>query len=439
MIIIVIIRYLIITIDNMGIDGLTALIKKHAPTAIRTAELSEFSGLKGGIDASGCFYRYCHDPTLSKKINPHINGFYQLFTKLFRYNILPIMICDGIPPPEKAHTLQQRADQKHKKTEEIETLQQDLVKLLNQSTITNSPSTITNSPSTITNSPSIITNSPSIITNSPSTITNSIPIELDQLLLIYKGHPQELALQAKIAEIKHANRNVINFQVGCYDDIKHLCKLMGIPYYRANGEADALCLRLCRDNLIDFVIGEDADMLLYGCTKVLRKLGWTTTGEYINLDLLLNQLQLTHSQFIDLCILCGTDYTTHKIAGIGAVRAYELIKQGLTIETILEKIQLAKTSSDPTLKSFKKYDIPTDFEYIKARKLIQTAHLHESEIHETFVLDLNQVKVDELNQYMIDKCGYKADMVTNHYQQLKTNYNVVKPTKIKIQLKKTII
>jgi flap endonuclease-1 len=46
---------------------------------------------------------------------------------------------------------------------------------------------------------------------------------------------------------------------------------------------------------------------------------------------------MTMDEFIDLCILCGCDYTKN-IGGIGPVRAFKLIKEESTIENVLAKI-----------------------------------------------------------------------------------------------------
>ena len=64
----------------------------------------------------------------------------------------------------------------------------------------------------------------------------------------------------------------------------------------------------------------------------------------------LAELDLTADQFVDLCILCGCDYTD-KIAGIGPVRALALIKKHGSLEAVLESLD-----SD-------KYKIPDPFPY----------------------------------------------------------------------------
>jgi flap endonuclease-1 len=42
-------------------------------------------------------------------------------------------------------------------------------------------------------------------------------------------------------------------------------------------------------------------------------------------------------EFIDLCIMCGCDYTAN-ITGIGPVKAYNFIKDVKTIENVIAKI-----------------------------------------------------------------------------------------------------
>ena len=65
---------------------------------------------------------------------------------------------------------------------------------------------------------------------------------------------------------------------------------------------------------------------------------------------------MTHEEFVDLCILCGCDYT-HSIGGIGPGTAFKLISECKTIENVLEKIE--EKNEDPSKK--KKYQIPEKF------------------------------------------------------------------------------
>lgn len=53
----------------------------------------------------------------------------------------------------------------------------------------------------------------------------------------------------------------------------------------------------------------------------------------IELDWLLDELKLDMAQFVDMCILCGCDYTK-SIYGIGTVTAYKIIQKYKSIEDI---------------------------------------------------------------------------------------------------------
>ena len=47
---------------------------------------------------------------------------------------------------------------------------------------------------------------------------------------------------------------------------------------------------------------------------------------------------MTHEEFVDLCILCGCDYT-HSIGGIGPGTAFKLISECKTIEKAIKNIK----------------------------------------------------------------------------------------------------
>lgn len=75
---------------------------------------------------------------------------------------------------------------------------------------------------------------------------------------------------------------------------------------------------------------------------------------------------MTQDEFIDLCILCGCDYTTN-IPGIGPIKAFKYIEECKTIEEIIKKIE--KENENPAKK--KKYQVPDNFNYIEARNLFK--------------------------------------------------------------------
>ena len=75
---------------------------------------------------------------------------------------------------------------------------------------------------------------------------------------------------------------------------------------------------------------------------------------------------MNQDEFIDLCILCGCDYTTN-IPGIGPIKAFKYIEECKNIEEVIKKIE--KENENPAKK--KKYQVPDNFHYVESRALFK--------------------------------------------------------------------
>ena len=164
------------------------------------------------------------------------------------------------------------------------------------------------------------------------------------------------------AEIEKFSKRTIRVTREHNEDCKRLLHLMGVPVIEAPSEAEAQCAQLCKDGIVYGISTEDMDSLTFGTPKLLRHL-MAPAAQKVSVvefdhDKVLEELQLTRDEFIDMCILCGCDYTD-KIAGIGPVRALSLIKKYKSIEKILENLDLEK------------YKIPEPFPYEEARRLFK--------------------------------------------------------------------
>ena len=119
---------------------------------------------------------------------------------------------------------------------------------------------------------------------------------------------------------------------------KELCTILKIPFFNSPLEAETMCADLCKRKLVNAVLSEDSDVLAYGSPILLLKLnmlnGKCLQIKYSNL---LKSLYLTSSQFLDFCIMCGTDYNKN-IYRVGPDKAYNLIKTYSTIENISKYI-----------------------------------------------------------------------------------------------------
>ena len=89
---------------------------------------------------------------------------------------------------------------------------------------------------------------------------------------------------------------------------------MGVPIVEAPGEAEATCSRLCFDGKVYAAGTEDMDALTFGTPILIRNLSFAGNSkkrptQEISLKKVLKDLKLTQTEFIDLCILCGCDYS----------------------------------------------------------------------------------------------------------------------------------
>lgn len=104
---------------------------------------------------------------------------------------------------------------------------------------------------------------------------------------------------------------------------------MGVPVVEAPCEAESQCAELAKHGKVYGAATEDMDALTFRTPKLLRKMTFSGTKQpilEIDCELMLTGLGLTYPEFIDLCILCGCDYT-ESIKGIGPKTALKLIRQ----------------------------------------------------------------------------------------------------------------
>ncbi|XP_056276696.1 probable flap endonuclease 1 homolog [Pseudoliparis swirei] len=145
-------------------------------------------------------------------------------------------------------------------------------------------------------------------------------------------------------------------------DCLQLLKLLGVPVIQAPGDAEALCAWLVRQGTVDAVASEDMDTLPFGANILIRQLNAKKDSEVVEYSLtkLLEKLQISHEEFVDLCILLGCDYCD-KIAGLGPKRALTLIQKHRTIENVVSHINR------------KTHPVPLFWKYKEARKIFLDA------------------------------------------------------------------
>jgi hypothetical protein len=78
----------------------------------------------------------------------------------------------------------------------------------------------------------------------------------------------------------------------------------------APGEADALCAQMVLKHKAHACMSDDTDMFVYGCPRVLRHINlFDETMTMYNMTQILALLGMTMTEFRQICVVSGTDYT----------------------------------------------------------------------------------------------------------------------------------
>lgn len=189
-------------------------------------------------------------------------------------------------------------------------------------------------------------------------------------------------------------------------ECQKLLELMGVPCVVAPCEAEAQCAALVKSGKIYAVGTEDMDALTFGSDVLLRHLTFSEARKMpikeFHYQKILDGMEMTSEQFIDLCILLGCDYCD-TIKGIGPKRAIDLIKEYKSIEKIIQNIDT------------KKYTIPDNWLYKEARELFISPEITDPEN-----VDLQWKEPDEegIIQYMCNEKGFAEDRMRNGVKKI---------------------
>ena len=311
----------------MGIKNLRVILNQKCSLAINNRKLDNYSGMIMGIDISIFLYKYLYNN------DDHIEGLTRLSLRLLKNHIMPIYVFDGKPPKEKDGTLQERRDKR-----EVLNIKKNIIEKcmnLQNSDDKKDFETFKNE-----------------VLSEIKTKSDIFIIDDEELKNIFEKTNDDLK-----DEFEKIDKKIIYVKYEHIESSKKLFDLMGVGYIHAPCEAESLLAVLCQQNLIDGCISEDSDILVNGGQLFLRNLSAEKNNiEEYCLEGILQGLEMTHDEFIDMCILCGCDYLP-KINGMGPITAHKLIIQYKTIEKFMENNS--------------KFTIPPDFDYVKARYLFK--------------------------------------------------------------------
>ncbi|RDX75324.1 Flap endonuclease 1, partial [Mucuna pruriens] len=341
---------------QMGIKGLTKLLSDNAPKSMKESKFESYFGRKIAIDASMSIYQFLIVVGRSGtemltneagEVTSHLQGMFSRTIRLLESGMKPVYVFDGKPPDLKKQELAKRYSKRAEATEDL----------------------------------------------------------------------SEALETASKEDIEKLSKRTVKVTKQHNEDCKKLLRLMGVPVVEAPSEAEAQCAALCKAGkassyLVYAVASEDMDSLTFGAPKFLRHLMDPSSKKIPVMEFevakILEELNMTMDQFIDLCILSGCDYCD-SIRGIGGQTALKLIRQHGSIENILENINRER------------YQIPDDWPYQEARRLFKEPMVITDE--EELNIKWSAPDEEGLITFLVNENGFNSDRVTKAIEKIKAAKN----------------
>ncbi|ODQ54834.1 hypothetical protein SAICODRAFT_77585 [Saitoella complicata NRRL Y-17804] len=109
--------------------------------------------------------------------------------------------------------------------------------------------------------------------------------------------------------------------------MKRLIELFGFQVHQAPGEAEAECAVLQREGLVDAVMTEDVDTVMFGCGRVIR--GWVDECRVYEESRISDKVGISRAGMILVALMSGGDYLPDGVSKCGIKTAVEAAKAGL--------------------------------------------------------------------------------------------------------------
>ncbi len=196
------------------------------------------------------------------------------------------------------------------------------------------------------------------------------------------------------------------------DDAKRVLELLGVPWIQAPQEGEAQAAHMAMQGQVWAANSRDYDSVLFGSPRLVRYV--TISGqeflpskgrarplipEMIELHSLLQHLEITREQLIDLAIMVGTDFNKG-IKGVGPKTALRLIKTYGTLEGLPGQYQdqLAETVNE-----------------------VRAIFLKPAVINDVKI-QYSGLKEDELRQFLCGERGFSKERVELAIERMREFY-----------------
>lgn len=240
-------------------------------------------------------------------------GFLRQILQSLSSGIIPIYVFDGIAPDQKRNTIAVRQSKKHKIRTKIENIFfngfdikpeyvskmsiEELLRHINNTYL-------------------------KLYLAEKKSVDTDICDDLKYSPLDIKFDNDVMDREYK--EIQKLSKKSISLDHNDIQNLKLFMDALKIPYFVANGEADDLLAYLSKEGIIRACQSDDMDMLPKGCDNVIQ-ISKTGVTQYV-LSEILERLELSYPEFVDLCILLGSDYYTCYLPKMKPLELYKLFK-----------------------------------------------------------------------------------------------------------------
>lgn len=227
----------------MGIKNLNRFFYDNcSKKSIKKIHLKQLANKVIVVDTSIYMYKYSSEDAL-------LENMYLLISILKHYNIVPMFVFDGKPPPEKRELLQQRRCEKKEAEEKYNKIRDES--------------------------------------------TNDRD-------------------QKQQAEMDRLRRQFVRISDAEIKQVKQLMDAYGVSYCNAPGEADHLCAYLVKQGKAWGCMSDDMDMFLYGCNYVVRNISLLKHSAILyDTTQIWSELEMSEQIFREIMVLSGTDYNIH--------------------------------------------------------------------------------------------------------------------------------
>lgn len=291
----------------MGISGLYPFLKKKAPKGISKTPIIQFENQVFGIDGNAMLYKYVY--VVGEDVSQLEAKTLEFARFLKSHKITPVFVFDGAPPATKIVLVERRKRRRNAEdaceniSKRLKTIQDEIIQP--QET----PA------------------------GKISELSEAEQIAQDNLKL------KCIQLQNQYDIKKKQTFKISRQQTNRIQEMLHT---EGFLAYTADGEADHLLTAFARSKFVDGILADDGDILagMPDHSKLLRNLKAHEESYVLEVyckRTILRELEMSHSQFIDMCVLFGCDYLP-RIPKVGPITGFNGLKKNGSVEVFVKSL-----------------------------------------------------------------------------------------------------